>query len=136
MNQSSKSIRLIHARSRHVKHNKRAKFLSLSTFFILNMMTLDAKWSASFDELFVMEVLVASKSLWKTSLLIEDIHWQNTLCLLRYRLVSIDILFISDTFQNPCGVFGATNSPKCRFAKINAASKITLMLVTFSKSLL
>ena len=35
-------------------------------------------------------------------------------------------LFISDTFQNPSGVFGATNSPKCPFAKKYAASTITL----------
>ena len=93
---------------------------ALSTFFILNMMSWDAKWSASFDALLVM-VLVGSWFILQKYFLYEDIScMKSTLCKClpsSSSSRSMDILFISDTFQNPSGVFGATNSPKCPFAK-------------------
>ena len=53
----------------------------------------------------------------------------------------MDILFISDTFQNPSGVFGATNSPKCPFAKkkcrkhnnVNACDIFKKFVIAFFK---
>ena len=111
---------------------------ALSTFFILNMMSWDAKWSASFDALLVM-VLVGSWFILQKYYLLKISVLRKVLfanvCLHHRRLVQWTYYSYQTHFKILAAYLVQRTAQNVLLLK-NAASAITLMLVTFSKSLL